>query len=45
MIVVFQFVIVVFPDHTHLLCDVSVVNSVKQMLFGKECDKALLVFS
>ena len=29
----------VFPDHTRLLFYVSAVDSVKQKLSGKECDK------
>ena len=38
--------IVVFPDHTHLLFfDVTAVDSVKQKLTGKECDKALRALS
>ena len=36
--------IVVFPDHTHFF-DVSAVDSVKQKLSGKECDKALRALS
>ena len=41
----FEFVIVVFPGHTRLLFDVSAVDSVKQKLSGKECDKALRALS
>ena len=37
--------IVVFPGHTCLLFDVSAVDSVKQNLSGKECDKALQALS
>ena len=37
--------IVVFPGHTHLLFDVSAVDSVKQKLSGKECDKDLRALS
>ena len=37
--------IVVFPDHTRLLFDVSAVDSVKLKLSGKECDKALRALS
>ena len=33
--------IVIFPGHTRLLFDVSAVDSVKQKMSGKECDKAL----
>ena len=33
--------IVAIPGHTLLLFDVSAVDSVKQKLSGKECDKAL----
>ena len=35
--------IVVFPDQTDLLFYVSAVDSVKQKLSGKECDKASFV--
>ena len=37
--------IVVFPGHTRLLFDVSAVDSVKQKLTEKECDKALRALS
>ena len=37
--------IVVFPGHTRLLFYVSAVDSVKQKLSGKECDKALRALS
>ena len=41
-----QFVILVFPGHTRLLFFyVSAVDSVKQKLSGKECDKALRALS
>ena len=33
--------IVVFPGHIAYFFDVSAVDSVKQSLSGKECDKAL----
>ena len=37
--------IVVFPGHTLLFFYVSAVDSVKQKLSGKECDKALRALS